>query len=496
MPRFVRIPVFDFVHDGPEEGPAVPPAVPSLEEFFAAYDVARCVWFRRRRTPLESKGGETGKRAGKRRRMDPAATIASSSSSPTTAATTAAATAEPKDAPARAPPWFLGPIREAYESASPLDKASWNVESGGGERRRKATEVSPSDLWGEASGNAYGYGYASFVLSEGATGPGLSEELAGLRGGGSHRLPHRLLWSNASPRGGAFPSVWVAPHCWVFCARNKGESEGSQAGSGPSRAVLAGRPEHTDAISHDGTVHWQLGGTKTWKLRPTLELMERTTGNHHRDRGGNGIGNGKDNGDEKNGDGIALSDSYTVCLKEGDFLVVDTRLWWHSTLIPPQLESSGFYSVSVARDLCLVDSGGSSPSRGSSNDRTQNQPFAPSHSEGCSVFNAEASWASGFLPSGSILLVDTVARATCGLEEPGGAFPEAYYDALPPTILRTGSGEEANCRLVVRWADEDSGDDDDDEDRGEPPPPSMVDVGLETMRDIREGDEFVVLQPP
>ena len=61
---------------------------------------------------------------------------------------------------------------------------------------------------------------------------------------------------------------------WFFVGHNK------------SRRVLPGRPEHTDAVRHDGTWHFQLSGSKTWHLRPTKELAQRLAANHGEDGAG------------------------------------------------------------------------------------------------------------------------------------------------------------------------------------------------------------------
>lgn len=106
----------------------------------------------------------------------------------------------------------------------------------------------------------------------------------------------------------------VLPHCelpgecdarygaavWVFCGRNAAAD------------ALPGRPPHTDSISHDGTFHFQLAGAKLWHLSK------------------NGI-------------------EYDVLVKAGDFLVVDTKHWTHSTEIPAHCE----LSISYARDVYL-----------------------------------------------------------------------------------------------------------------------------------------------
>lgn len=84
---------------------------------------------------------------------------------------------------------------------------------------------------------------------------------------------------------------------------------------------LQGRPEHTDSVSHDGTWHYQLSGYKRWYLRPTEELLET----------------------------CPEATSTIIDCHEGDVIVVNTRLWWHRTVIPPQPTPS----VSYARDFYI-----------------------------------------------------------------------------------------------------------------------------------------------
>lgn len=110
------------------------------------------------------------------------------------------------------------------------------------------------------------------------------------------------------------------PALWVFFCRN---SIGNES--------LQGRPEHTDAITHDGTWHYQLSGRKQWRLRPTDELVLKLI--------------------EENST-LSTNDVFHVECCEGDVLVINTRLWFHNTIIPPQ----GCPSVSYARDFSLSES--------------------------------------------------------------------------------------------------------------------------------------------
>jgi hypothetical protein len=51
---------------------------------------------------------------------------------------------------------------------------------------------------------------------------------------------------------------------WIFFGRNP-----------KSMTDLAGRPEHTDSVSHDGTWHYQLSGRKRWFLKPTEAFLNK-----------------------------------------------------------------------------------------------------------------------------------------------------------------------------------------------------------------------------
>jgi len=102
---------------------------------------------------------------------------------------------------------------------------------------------------------------------------------------------------------------------WIFFARNDIDN-----------LAMQGRPEHTDSISHDGTWHYQLSGSKQWKIRPTDALIEEQP----------------------------LLDSQRelhtcVTCAENDMFIVNTKLWFHQTFIPGQNNPS----VSFARDFCF-----------------------------------------------------------------------------------------------------------------------------------------------
>lgn len=158
------------------------------------------------------------------------------------------------------------------------DKESWCIENGGD------ANVLPPDFL-----HAKQVGYSSFLLQKDTT--ILQDTLI--------RLPVCEIsksWSHSK-------CIW-----WFF-----GVSDG--------KAELEGRPEHTDSVSHDGTWHYQLSGSKRWYLRPSEELLQT----------------------------CPEATATVIDCKEGDVLIVNTRLWWHQTKIPTQTTPS----VSYARDFYL-----------------------------------------------------------------------------------------------------------------------------------------------
>jgi U3 small nucleolar RNA-associated protein 6 len=109
------------------------------------------------------------------------------------------------------------------------------------------------------------------------------------------------------------------PCLWIFFGRNSSDK------------YLQGRTEHTDSVSHDGTWHYQLSGTKQWFLRPTAKLMEHMA----------------EKLDTEELQQWNESTKLQVNCHQGDVIVVNTRLWYHQTIIPSQK----LPSVSYARDF-------------------------------------------------------------------------------------------------------------------------------------------------
>jgi hypothetical protein len=128
---------------------------------------------------------------------------------------------------------------------------------------------------------------------------------------------------------------------WLFFGRN--------LSSDPFR----GRVEHTDSVSHDGTWHRQVSGEKVWYLRPVSESQEWN------------YGSPRIQYKKRQALRRASSDSDTIVHGEdkvkrlrvycqaNDILIINTRLWWHSTELPNTESAADQLSVSYARDFYL-----------------------------------------------------------------------------------------------------------------------------------------------
>lgn len=131
----------------------------------------------------------------------------------------------------------IGPI---FDNLDASDKESWCLETNEGE------PCSPESFLQSKLDTSRAY--CSFLIQQDEDAYKSAMDL----------LPiSELSWTNWS----------YEPALWMFFGRNR-------KGNDP----LEGRPEHTDAILHDGTWHYQLSGGKEWYLRPTKELLKHMDG--------------------------------------------------------------------------------------------------------------------------------------------------------------------------------------------------------------------------
>lgn len=195
-------------------------------------------------------------------------------------------------------------VGSLFESLNDEDKSSWCVETpGSGPGVQDGRIVFPKDfLSPKESENRRGY--CSFLVQKDKA--AMTQVL--------ERVPA------ADPHPGIqwhYPSSGAI---WFFFGRNHS-----------GNLTLQGRPEHTDSISSDGTWHYQLSGSKIWILRPTSQLLKHL----------------RRHGVKEWNEDTRLS----VHCVEGDILCINTRLWFHRTIIPCQDSPS----VSYARDFFIKE---------------------------------------------------------------------------------------------------------------------------------------------
>mmetsp|Transcript_7652 Transcript_7652/g.22423 ORF Transcript_7652/g.22423 Transcript_7652/m.22423 type:complete len:531 (-) Transcript_7652:4822-6414(-) len=222
------------------------------------------------------------------------------------------------------------------------------------------------------------------------------------------------------------------PCLWIFFGRNPNRGGGTAED-------LQGRPEHTDQISHDGTWHYQLSGTKRWLLRPTPMLLRRWKRDEEENENKNKNTEKNENenetketatqndskdgidgeNDNDNDDDDELPPQLRIDCQQGDVLIVNTRLWRHQTVLPPQPDPS----VSYARDFWI---GGVPP----------NTKTAPNDG---SLYAASAS------ASGAAMTNVDGLYAMDDIEEDTVLFRE---DDMPDCELHR-SKDNPNCKVVL-----------------------------------------------
>jgi len=189
--------------------------------------------------------------------------------------------------------------------------------------------------------------YLSFIVQQSAT---LLDRLSSML-----PFPYPPLLDMESSWGG--PAVHHYDSFWVFVGNS----------CGPSGAGLQGRREHTDSVTHSGTWHYQVSGRKVWMVRPCLcdEWEEQHGGIPMLQRSVHPtppvLQSGEYSSVHRGSDGF---DRLHLECRAGDVLIINTRLWWHQTVLPtagPQSSADtgsssrtgNNLSISVARDFSL-----------------------------------------------------------------------------------------------------------------------------------------------
>jgi hypothetical protein len=126
-----------------------------------------------------------------------------------------------------------------------------------------------------------------------------------------------------------FQDLQITGGAWLFL----GHVGGKSSNKNKRKRSMVGRAEHVDEVSHSGTFHYQVAGTKTWWIRPHPELFV-------------------DNPPDLSQIPGAERDKawkLKVTVQEGDVFCLNTKIWYHYTELPQDAE----WSMSVARDFYL-----------------------------------------------------------------------------------------------------------------------------------------------
>lgn len=144
-------------------------------------------------------------------------------------------------------------------------------------------------------------------------------------------LPETVLSETLVSNGGA----------WLFVGRHTSD------GGNKRKRPLVGRAEHVDEVTHSGTWHYQMSGTKTWWIRPHTAVWGDEAGDVPDVSQILGATRQNSSSSSRGGGGGAWC--LPVRVEEGDWFVLNTRIWYHRT----EVEAANNWSVSVARDFYL-----------------------------------------------------------------------------------------------------------------------------------------------
>lgn len=129
------------------------------------------------------------------------------------------------------------------------------------------------------------------------------------------------------PKFEVFDDLHFTSGAWLFLGH---------PGAGKKRKRnMVGRAEHVDEVTHSGTFHIQVAGNKVWWIRPHPELF------------------GDELPDLSTIPGAEKSETtkswrLKVEVEEGDIFVLNTKIWYHYTELPPSE-----WSISIAHDFFL-----------------------------------------------------------------------------------------------------------------------------------------------
>ena len=241
-------------------------------------------------------------------------------------------------------------------------------------------------------------------------------------------------------------NVFHSDIIWFFIGKNIDQT-----------CPLEGRAEHTDSVTHDGTLHYQCSGEKIWEIRPTQKLINNIINNNSKKK----MMNSNNNNNDTKQDHLTMDNKMIIKCQAGDVLLINTKLWWHHTKIPPTNNANHQVSISYARDIYFESN-------------------KPTNTNLNNMTNVDAVYASKSIKAGNVVLTED--------DMPDCELPRSNDPNCAVTMLDNGQG----ALIAIKNIDEgdffsianSSSSDDDDLDEEE-----VEDVGIERERE-REREKF------
>ena len=269
----------------------------------------------------------------------------------------------------------LNTVAAVFKDSNDKIKKSFCVENSG-----NGTDLNEKIVFDSKSDNKYDKWYASFIAQH-------DEKLL-------NKLNTKLL-----PIPFIDTNVFHSDIIWFFIGKNIDQT-----------CPLEGRAEHTDSVTHDGTWHYQCSGEKIWEIRPTQKLINII--NNSKKKMMNNSNNNNNNIETKQ-EHLTMDNKMIIKCHAGDVLLINTKLWWHHTKIPPTNNANHQVSISYARDIYFESN-------------------KPTNTNLNNMTNVDAVYASKSIKAGNVVLTED--------DMPDCELPRSNDPNCAVTMLDNGQG--------------------------------------------------------
>jgi hypothetical protein len=273
----------------------------------------------------------------------------------------------------------LNTVAAVFKDSNDKIKKSFCVENSG-----NGTDLNEKIVFDSKSDNKYDKWYASFIAQH-------DEKLL-------NKLNTKLL-----PIPFIDTNVFHSDIIWFFIGKNIDQT-----------CPLEGRAEHTDSVTHDGTWHYQCSGEKIWEIRPTQKLINNIINNNSKKKKMmNSNNNNNNNNNDTKQDHLTMDNKMIIKCQAGDILLINTKLWWHHTKIPPTNNANHQVSISYARDIYFESN-------------------KPTNTNLNNMTNVDAVYASKSIKAGNVVLTED--------DMPDCELPRSNDPNCAVTMLDNGQG--------------------------------------------------------